>query len=199
MEGMEIGMTGALEVAKEEVDDLGPDVETSELCAELLDTRLDLLIDIVNGLDEVLTATLEVLDGVFDEVLDEILYEDLDDALLATFEELDDVVAEILDEVFVEVFDTDFEDNFGVELTEPTCEVLLFVELDDNFVNDFVDEVFEEVLVETFVVEAVTFLDDVLLVGVEMALPSTHVHSLTKSLAEYLMNGDVVLGLVPCQ
>jgi hypothetical protein len=200
MEGIEIGMTGALEFAKEEVDDLAVDeeatrdeetrrldVETLALWTKLLDTRLDLLVDVVNGLDEVPTATLEVLGDVaettldedFDEVLDEILDEDLDDALLATFEELDEVVDEILDEVFVEV--------------------LLFVELDGNFVDGFVDELFDEDLVETFVVEVETFLDDVLLVGVEMALPSTHVHSLTKSLAEYLMNGDVVLGLVPCQ
>jgi hypothetical protein len=137
-------------------------------------------------LDEVTTATLEVLDDiaettldeVFDEV-DEIFDEDLDDALLATFEELDEVFVEVFDEVFVEA--------------------LLVVELDDNFVDDFVDELFDEDLVASFVVEVETFLDDVLLVGVEMALPSTHVHSLTKSLAEYLMNGDVVLGLGPCQ
>jgi hypothetical protein len=196
MEGIEIGMTGALEFAKEEVDDLAVDEEatrdeetrrldiaTAALWTKLLDTRLNLLVDVVNGLDEVTTATLEVLDDIaettldedFDEVLDEILDEDLDDALLATFEELDEVV----DEVFVEV--------------------LLFVELDGNFVDGFVDELFDGALVETFVDEAVTFLVDVLLVGVEMALPSTHVHSLTKPLAEYLMNGDVVLGLVPCQ
>jgi hypothetical protein len=187
MEGIEIGMTGALELAKEEVDDLGLDVETLELGTELLDTRLDLLVDVVNGLDEVPTVTLEVLDDVaettldedFDKVLDEIFDEDLDDALLATFGELEEVVDEILDEVFVEV--------------------LLVVELDDNFVDGFIDELFEEVLVERFVVEAVTFLVDVLLVGVETALPSIHLHSLTKSLAEYSTNGDVVLGLGPCQ
>jgi hypothetical protein len=199
MEGIEIGVTGALEVAKEEVDDLAADeeatrdevtrrldVETLETWTELLDTRLDLLVDVVNGLDEVTTATLEVLDDIaettldedFDEV-DEIFDEDLDDALLATFEELDEVFVEVFDEVFVEA--------------------LLVVELDDDFVDGFVDELFDEDLVETFVDEAVTFLDDVLLVGVETALPSTHVHSLTKSLAEYLMNGDVVLGLGPCQ
>jgi hypothetical protein len=190
MEGIEIGMTGVLEIVKEEVDDLAPeDVETLELGAELLDTRLDLLVDVVDGLDEVPTVTLEVLDDVaettldedFDEVLDEILDEVLDVALLATFEELDDVVDGILGVVFVVVFDTGFK------------------ELDDSFVDGLIDEVFDGALVETFVDEAVIFLVDILLVGVETALPSTHLHSLTKSLAEYLTNGDVVHGLGPCQ
>jgi hypothetical protein len=166
MEGIEIGMTGALKLAKEDVDDLGLDVETLELGMGLPDTRLDLLVDVVDGLDEVPTVTLEVFDDVaettldedFDEVLDEILDEVLDVALLATFEELD-----------------------------------------DSFVDGLIDEVFDGALVETFVDEAVIFLVDILLVGVETALPSTHLHSLTKSLAEYLTNGDVVLGLGPCQ
>jgi hypothetical protein len=73
------------------------------------------------------------------------------------------------------------------------------VEGDDNLVDDLLDEVFDEDLVESFAVEAEDFLVDVLLLVVETTLPSTHLHSLARSLAEYLAKGEVVLGLAPGQ
>jgi hypothetical protein len=108
------------------VESLGLGTDVLDTSPELLDTRLDLLIedddDDDDDLDENAALTVEFLDdvdkdvvvGIFDKVLDETSDDDLDDDLMTTFEELEGAFDELFDEDLDGVLDG--EDEVFIEV-----------------------------------------------------------------------------------
>ncbi|KAG9671056.1 hypothetical protein KCU99_g7960, partial [Aureobasidium melanogenum] len=177
----------------------GLDEGNLEVEAILFDMRLELPFDVVEVPEKVLCFNFEddlvnvseenkevgegCLEDVFDIAFDDDLEIDLNDGLVVdvlTVEDLDVAFDVALDEVFGAVFMSDT----ATEVLDP-----------DELLDMISDDVFDGSVERTFVVEMKRFMEDVLLLEAGTAPPSTHLHNLTSSLAEYFANGEVVLGL----
>lgn len=172
----------------------GLDEASLEVDAILLDIRLEILLDLGDVSEKVVCLDSEDVVEVFEEE-GEISEEILEDVFDVGFDDdlevdrdnnVDDILAdEDLVVVFDEVLDVVFGTDTAIELL--TSEDLLLVEIFDDVLDEGVDE--------TFFVETEGLFEDILLMEAGTVLPSTHLHSLVKSWAEYFANGEVVLGL----